>query len=107
MPGCDGAGFVDALGAGVSGLEPGQRVVLAPGVTAGDDEWTARGEDQLSPTYGILGETRDGTCTDFVVLPARNAIPLADAIDFDGRGVSAGLADGVEHGRATCAARAG
>ncbi|MCB9824355.1 MAG: zinc-binding dehydrogenase [Planctomycetes bacterium] len=82
VPGCDGAGFVDALGAGVSGLEPGQRVVLAPGVTAGDDEWTARGEDQLSPTYGILGETRDGTCTDFVVLPARNAIPLADAIDF-------------------------
>ncbi|MGE0192173.1 MAG: zinc-binding dehydrogenase [Planctomycetota bacterium] len=82
VPGCDGAGFVDALGAGVAGLEVGQRVVLAPGVTAGDDEWTARGEDQLSPTYGILGETRDGTCTDFVVLPARNAIPLADTIDF-------------------------
>ena len=26
VPGCDGAGVIDALGEGVSGLEPGQRL---------------------------------------------------------------------------------
>ena len=43
VPGCDGAGEVDALGPGVEGLSVGQRVVLAPGVTAGQDAYTARG----------------------------------------------------------------
>ncbi len=82
VPGCDGAGFIDALGPGVAGLEVGRRVVLAPGVVAGDDAWTASGDDHLSPGYGILGEARDGTCASYVVVPARNAIPLADAIEF-------------------------
>ena len=30
--GADGAGIVEELGAGVSGFEPGQRVVINPGV---------------------------------------------------------------------------
>ena len=80
--GCDGAGLVDALGEGVPGLEVGQRVILAPGVTSGEDAATAAGADHLSPYYGILGETRDGTNADYVVLPARNAIPFSDAISF-------------------------
>lgn len=81
VPGCDGAGVLDAVGPGVA-REVGQRVVLAPGVVAGDDAWTARGLDQLSPTYGIFGETQDGTCAEYVVVPARNALPLADALSF-------------------------
>ncbi|MDA1194230.1 MAG: zinc-binding dehydrogenase [Planctomycetota bacterium] len=83
VPGCDGSGEIDALGAGVRGLEPGQRVLIGPGVTAGDDECTAAGADHLSPTYGIFGETRDGTCAEYVVIPARNAIPIADSISFE------------------------
>jgi NADPH:quinone reductase-like Zn-dependent oxidoreductase len=51
-------------------------------VTAGEDAQTAAGQDHLSPTYGILGETRDGTCAEHVVVPARNVLPLADSIDF-------------------------
>ena len=81
-PGCDGAGVVDALGPGVTSLEVGQRVVIAPGVVWGDDEQTARGEDHLSPGYGIFGETCDGTCADFVIVPTRNALPLADSVPF-------------------------
>jgi len=83
VPGCDGAGLVDALGAGVTGFEPGQRIVIAPGVVDGDDAATAAGMDHLSPRYGIFGETRDGTCADHVVIPARNAIPLADHVPFE------------------------
>ncbi len=83
VPGCDGAGLLDALGAGVRGLQIGQRVVIAPGVVAGEDRATAEGRDHLSPGYGIFGETRDGTCAEYVVVPARNAIALPDGVPFE------------------------
>ncbi len=83
VPGCDGAGLIDALGAGVAGLKVGQRIVVAPGVVEGDDAATASGHDNLSPGYGIFGETRDGTCAEQIVIPARNALPLADQISFE------------------------
>ncbi len=83
VPGCDGSGVIDALGDGVQGIEVGQRVVIAPGVVEGDDGATAAGLDHLSPRYGIFGETRDGTCAEYVTIPARNAIPLADHVSFE------------------------
>ena len=41
--GADGAGVVEALGAGVSGFEPGQRVVINPGIAARTERstWSA------------------------------------------------------------------
>jgi len=93
VPGCDGAGLIDALGDALGdglgaggpdvGLRVGQRVVIAPGVVAREDRATAQGRDHLSPGYGIFGETRDGTCAEYVIVPARNAIPLADHVSFE------------------------
>ncbi|MFV1957847.1 MAG: zinc-binding dehydrogenase [Planctomycetota bacterium] len=83
VPGCDGAGTVDALGAGAEGLEPGQRVVLAPGYVRGPDAFTARGRDHLSPTYGIFGEMRDGTCAEHVIAPRENVLPLPEHVSFE------------------------
>ena len=83
VPGCDGSGVIDALGVGVTGLAEGQRVLIAPGVTDGEDDCTAAGADHLSPRYGIFGETRDGTCAQYVVVPARNAIRFADHVSFE------------------------
>jgi NADPH:quinone reductase-like Zn-dependent oxidoreductase len=83
VPGCDGAGVIEALGAGVEGLAPGQRVLIAPGVVRGDDAQTALGLDQLSPGYGIFGETCDGTCAEWIAIPARNALPIPDALAFE------------------------
>lgn len=81
VPGCDGAGLIDAVGPGVE-RTVGERVVLAPGVVFGDDEWTARGADHLSAGYGIFGETCDGTCAEYLVVPARNVLSLPDDISF-------------------------
>ena len=83
VPGCDGAGIVDALGPGVTSHTEGERVVLAPGVVGGDGAETAQGNDHLAADYGILGETRDGTCAEYIVVPARNALPLADTLSFE------------------------
>lgn len=80
VPGCDGVGRVDAVGPGADDVAVGQRVIVAPGVTSGVDADTSAGVDQLSPLYGIFGETRDGTCAEQMLIPARNAVPLADHV---------------------------
>lgn len=64
VPGCDGAGVVDAVGEVARAVEPGAEVVLAPGLGR-----------PLDRDYGILGETRDGTCAEYVVVPRENVLP--------------------------------
>jgi NADPH:quinone reductase-like Zn-dependent oxidoreductase len=83
IPGCDGSGVVDALGAGVANVKTGDRVCLAPGISCGVCELCASGQDQLCRKYGILGETRDGTNAEFVVVPARNCIPMPAGQSFE------------------------
>jgi NADPH:quinone reductase-like Zn-dependent oxidoreductase len=62
IPGCDGAGVTDA----------GEDVVLAPGLG-----------HPLDKDYGILGETRDGTCADSVVVPAANVLPKPKRLSWE------------------------
>ncbi len=83
IPGCDGAGLVDAVGPGVSGIEAGAACVLAPGVACGVCDACARGEDHFCRSYGILGEQRNGTCADFIVVPARNVLPKPESLSFE------------------------
>ncbi len=83
IPGCDGAGLVDRLGPGVNHLEIGSACVLAPGVSCGTCEPCARGDDHLCRHYGILGENRDGTCADFIVVPAENVLPKPEKLSFE------------------------
>ena len=82
IPGCDVAGTVDALGPDVSGAKVGDRVVVGPGMSCGGCDACRRGEDPLCRAYGILGESRDGGCADFVVVPATNLFPMPRHLDF-------------------------
>lgn len=82
-PGCDGAGIVLELGAPVKGFASGDPVVLAPGVSCGLCEACFSGNDNLCREYGILGEHRDGTCAEEVVVPIRNLIPKPSGLSFD------------------------
>jgi NADPH:quinone reductase-like Zn-dependent oxidoreductase len=83
VPGCDGAGVVDAVGPGVAARRVGDAVVLAPGLSCGLCRACASGRDPLCRSYGILGETRDGTCADAVVVPERNALALPRGVSFE------------------------
>jgi NADPH:quinone reductase-like Zn-dependent oxidoreductase len=38
--------------------------------------------DHMSRDYGILGETRDGTLAEFIVVPAENVLPKPSNLDF-------------------------
>ncbi len=81
--GSDGSGTVDAVGAGVAGLAPGQRVLLNPGVWDGTCDACRRGEESLCRAYRIVGEHTQGTATEFVVVPGRNVHPIPDRLSFE------------------------
>jgi NADPH:quinone reductase-like Zn-dependent oxidoreductase len=61
----------------------GDEVVLAPGLGCGVCAACAAGRDNLCRAYGILGETRDGTCAESVLVPERNALPLPKGLSFE------------------------
>ena len=82
-PGCDGAGLILEVGAAVRGFAAGDRVALAPGLSCGMCEACAAGSDNLCRDYGMLGEHRDGTCTEEIVVPARNLIRLPESLTFE------------------------
>ena len=68
--GADGAGVVEALGDGVTGLERGDRVVLNPGLVH-DDRVT------------VIGEHFDGTHAELIAIAAEQVFPLDDGISFE------------------------
>ena len=69
--GADGAGTVEALGEGVAGFEPGDRVVINPGVEAGDG------------TIHVIGEHGDGTNAQLIAVPATNVYPIPGGLSFE------------------------
>ncbi|MBL7063438.1 MAG: zinc-binding dehydrogenase [Anaerolineae bacterium] len=80
--GADVAGEIVALGAGVIGWEAGQRVVVDPGISTREDEFTRRGEHSLSPGYVILGEYIWGGQAEYVAVPAANLMAMPEGWDF-------------------------
>jgi NADPH:quinone reductase-like Zn-dependent oxidoreductase len=69
--GADGAGVVEALGEGVSGFEPGERVVLNPGIEVG------------AGRIHVIGEHGDGTNAELIAVPATNVHPIPDRLSFE------------------------
>jgi len=68
--GADGAGVVEALGEGVDGFEPGQRVVINPGIEAPDG------------SIHVIGEHGDGTNAELIAVPATNVHPIPAGLSF-------------------------
>jgi NADPH:quinone reductase-like Zn-dependent oxidoreductase len=78
IPGADGAGELAALGEGVSGWEPGERVVINPNLGCGVCDACRAGWDNRCKNWALLGETRPGTYAEYVALPAANLLRLPD-----------------------------
>ena len=70
--GADGAGVVEAVGARVQSVLPGDRVMINPGIPDYSCSYCRAGEHSLCVNYGILGEHRPGTFAQYVNVPEQN-----------------------------------
>ena len=74
VTGVDVSGFVDAVGAQVSGWLAGDAVTLYSLLTCGECEFCRAGELTVCPRHEIIGEHRDGGLAEYMLAPARNLI---------------------------------
>ncbi|WP_030754880.1 Zn-dependent alcohol dehydrogenase [Streptomyces griseus] len=110
VPGHEGAGEILDVGDGVTGLTPGQRVLLCWLPPCGSCAACGRGQTQLClagfmnagtpnfrrPGGDVFGFAGTGTFTEEVVVDAGCAVPIPDDVPFDiaaliGCGVTTGL----------------
>jgi len=82
ISGSDAAGIVKECGAEVMHLAIGDRVALNPGINLYDDEFTASGDNSVSPGFKIIGEQLPGTHTQYIAVPAKNCLKIPESISF-------------------------
>jgi NADPH:quinone reductase-like Zn-dependent oxidoreductase len=83
IPGVDAAGIVAEVGDAVSHVHPGDRVVVAQGISCGHCTLCLNGHDNLCKEYRLIGEHRDGADAEFLSVPGRNVIKLRAAVSFE------------------------
>ncbi|GHH97398.1 zinc-binding dehydrogenase [Neobacillus kokaensis] len=79
--GSDGAGVVDAVGEGVTGVKAGDKVVINPGLGWKDKT------DAPPQGFEILGLPFHGTFAEQVVIPAENVAPKPEHLSWEEAGV--------------------
>jgi NADPH2:quinone reductase len=81
--GSDISGMIKETGSKVpSNLQPGQRVVIDPGMSCGVCDYCVRGEESLCAQYGIVGEHSRGGYADLFAVEAQNVIPVPEHVEL-------------------------
>ena len=83
IPGSDVAGEIARIGAEVTTVRVGQKVVLAPLVSCGKCPACAAGLDNRCRQATNLGYMIDGGCAEFVRAPEVNCLPYPDNLSFE------------------------
>jgi NADPH:quinone reductase-like Zn-dependent oxidoreductase len=83
IPGSDIAGEIAEVGAGVTTIKLGQKVVLAPGVSCGKCAACVAGHDNRCRQFSNLGYMIDGGCAEFVRCPEVNCLPYPENLTFE------------------------
>jgi D-arabinose 1-dehydrogenase-like Zn-dependent alcohol dehydrogenase len=81
IPGHEVAGEIVALGSEVSGFTIGQRVTNHFYLTCGQCRYCRAGRETLCTAFrGYVGMACDGGYAEYMVLPARNFVPIPDGV---------------------------
>jgi zinc-binding alcohol dehydrogenase/oxidoreductase len=89
--GADGAGYVDAIGEGVAGFDMGDEIIIDPSMSCGHCVHCRNDDIVYCDSFQILGEHRQGTFTEKIVIPTINAVRKPEAMPWEVAG-SFGLA---------------
>jgi threonine dehydrogenase-like Zn-dependent dehydrogenase len=96
--GHEGVGIVEEVGADVTVLKPGDRVVIAPRLTCGKCYYCRSGLDNQCTNYRSIGTTIDGAFAPYLRVPESALfkigvdVPLDDAIFFEPLSCAVGAA---------------
>lgn len=74
---------VEALGEGVTGLEPGMKVTALPQIVCGECGPCLRGDEHICDRLKVQGFQAPGCAQEYWVTAAEKIVPLPDAFTFD------------------------
>ena len=80
--GSDASGTVTEVGSDVDAFKVGDNVVVQPGIFDADCPRVMEGSENLSPSYGIIGEMHDGIQSEYIVLDPVNLHHMPDRLSF-------------------------
>ena len=83
IPGSDISGEIAQIGADVTTVRVGQKVVLAPGVSCGKCPACLAGQDNRCRQFTNLGYMIDGGYAEFVRAPEVNCLPYPENLSFE------------------------
>lgn len=83
IPGCDGAGIVEAVGPDAEGVAPGDPVLILPALSCGTCAYCRKGQDNQCENFEIFGTRRPGTYAELVAVPDTNVIPVPEHFSLD------------------------
>ena len=81
--GSDISGKVAQVGALVTNAKPGDRVLLAPGISCGQCDACWKGLDSACRSFTIFGVMMNGGYAEYVKSPAANVIPIPSDLSFE------------------------
>lgn len=80
--GTDGTGKVLAVGDGVTGFKPNDRVVLYANISCGRCLHCLAGKQNMCSKWHLLGETMNGTYAEYIVVPDTNLLLLPENVSY-------------------------
>lgn len=81
--GSEVTGEITEPGLGVKGLKPGQKVLVAPGLSCRRCKHCLEGNDSQCKEYKILGYQVQGGYAEYVCVPEANIVPLPEGAAFE------------------------
>lgn len=83
ISGSDCAGEVVECGTSVTNFAVNDKVAVNPGLNQYEDEYTAVGDQSVSPGFKIFGEQLPGTHAQYICAPSKNCIKIPKHVDFE------------------------
>jgi NADPH:quinone reductase-like Zn-dependent oxidoreductase len=83
ISGSDVSGEIVKVGNLVNNHRPGDKVLIAPGISDGTCEYCTSGWESLCENYRIIGYETQGGYAEYVSVPGQNVLSIPDKLSFE------------------------